>query len=129
MLINYTSPDLLSPPISHINSKSSYLFFFLHYMDPYMDEKWKLSKNKSSRNSSVRRESSSTAAAAATTSSSGDGSSAYLKRSSSMPAARAANTGPSSFTSRCTNVVKEQRSRFYIMKRCVTMLICWRDYP
>ncbi|KAK8950162.1 hypothetical protein KSP40_PGU009929 [Platanthera guangdongensis] len=70
-----------------------------------MDEKWKLSKNKSS-------------------------------RSSSLPAARTrtrtvagSDDGHPSFTSRCTNVVKEQRSRFYILRRCVKMLVCWRDYP
>ncbi|CAL9059768.1 unnamed protein product, partial [Musa banksii] len=34
-----------------------------------------------------------------------------------------------SFPSRCASLVKEQRARFYIMRRCVTMLICWRDYP
>ncbi|THU68253.1 hypothetical protein C4D60_Mb08t01970 [Musa balbisiana] len=36
---------------------------------------------------------------------------------------------PRSFTSRCVRLVKEQRGRFYIMRRCVTMLVCWRDYP
>jgi hypothetical protein len=24
-------------------------------------------------------------------------------------------------------LAKEQRARFYIMRRCVTMLVCWRD--
>ncbi|XP_047329631.1 small polypeptide DEVIL 11 [Impatiens glandulifera] len=33
-----------------------------------------------------------------------------------------------SFTRRCARLVKEQRARFYIMRRCVTMLICWREY-
>ncbi|XP_042413659.1 small polypeptide DEVIL 11-like [Zingiber officinale] len=33
-----------------------------------------------------------------------------------------------SFSSRCAGMVKEQRARFYIVRRCVTMLICWRDY-
>ncbi|KAL9165015.1 hypothetical protein ABFS82_06G143200 [Erythranthe guttata] len=32
-----------------------------------------------------------------------------------------------SFTRKCASLVKEQRARFYIMRRCVTMLICWRD--
>ncbi|URE42685.1 DVL family [Musa troglodytarum] len=36
---------------------------------------------------------------------------------------------PGSFSSRFASLVKEQRARFYIMRRCVTMLICWRDYP
>lgn len=33
-----------------------------------------------------------------------------------------------SFPGRCARLVKEQRARFYIMRRCVTMLVCWRDY-
>ncbi|CAN4106813.1 unnamed protein product [Withania somnifera] len=32
------------------------------------------------------------------------------------------------FTRKCANLFKEQRAKFYIMRRCVTMLICWRDY-
>jgi hypothetical protein len=28
---------------------------------------------------------------------------------------------------RLARLVKEQRARFYIMRRCVTMLLCWRD--
>ncbi|KAK8925686.1 hypothetical protein KSP39_PZI019024 [Platanthera zijinensis] len=72
-----------------------------------MDEKWKLSKNKSSsRNSRISRQEEETRTVAG----SDDG---------QQP----------SFTSRCTNVVKEQRSRFYILRRCVKMLVCWRDYP
>ncbi|OAY85640.1 hypothetical protein ACMD2_14489 [Ananas comosus] len=91
-------------------------------MELYMDEKWKLTK-KGSRGGSRR------VAAAA-----GDG----LKRSASArdaaatgrrSAAAAAAASPASFSSRCASLVKEQRARFYIMRRCVTMLICWRDYP
>ncbi|CAN0906829.1 Small polypeptide DEVIL 8, partial [Linum grandiflorum] len=33
-----------------------------------------------------------------------------------------------SFSRKCARLVKEQRARFYIIRRCVTMLICWRDY-
>ncbi|KAK1409452.1 hypothetical protein QVD17_35978 [Tagetes erecta] len=32
------------------------------------------------------------------------------------------------FTRKCARLVKQQRARFYIMRRCVTMLVCWRDY-
>ncbi|KAF0923918.1 hypothetical protein E2562_007759 [Oryza meyeriana var. granulata] len=35
----------------------------------------------------------------------------------------------SSFPRRCARFVKEQRARLYIVRRCVTMLACWRDYP
>lgn len=34
-----------------------------------------------------------------------------------------------SFARRCSSLVKEQRARFYIMRRCIIMLICWREYP
>ncbi|OAY68115.1 hypothetical protein ACMD2_11635 [Ananas comosus] len=43
---------------------------------------------------------------------------------------RGRGRGPGrSFLNRCARLVKEQRARFYIARRCVTMLICWRDYP
>ncbi|CAL9040675.1 unnamed protein product [Musa banksii] len=86
-------------------------------MEIYTDEKWKLSK-KESRNScsGSRRE------VAAT-----EGGGHFLKGSSSTKEGR--RKPPRSFSSRCAGLVKEQRARFYIMRRCVTMLICWRDYP
>ncbi|XP_062203341.1 small polypeptide DEVIL 11-like [Phragmites australis] len=40
----------------------------------------------------------------------------------------ASSRGPSrSVPGRLASLVKEQRARFYIMRRCVTMLVCWRD--
>ncbi|GMI84879.1 DEVIL 11, ROTUNDIFOLIA like 8 [Hibiscus trionum] len=71
----------------------------------YFDEKWKFSKKQTS---SSRSPSSS--------------SSFIVKNSSASSAKRCA------FTRKCARLVKEQRARFYIMRRCVTMLICWRDY-
>ncbi|CAM0955208.1 unnamed protein product [Alopecurus aequalis] len=37
----------------------------------------------------------------------------------------------SSFARRCARLVREQRARLYIARRCVTMLACWRerDHP
>ncbi|CAN6568529.1 unnamed protein product [Malus baccata var. baccata] len=32
-----------------------------------------------------------------------------------------------SFGRRCNMLVKEQRARFYILRRCVTMLLCWHE--
>ncbi|XP_062208764.1 small polypeptide ROTUNDIFOLIA LIKE 3-like [Phragmites australis] len=29
---------------------------------------------------------------------------------------------------KCVETVKEHRARFYIVRRCVSMLVCWRDY-
>ncbi|KAB2031540.1 hypothetical protein ERO13_A05G293900v2 [Gossypium hirsutum] len=31
------------------------------------------------------------------------------------------------FGRRCSRLVKEQRARFYILRRCVTMLVCWHE--
>ncbi|XP_058765245.1 small polypeptide DEVIL 11-like [Vicia villosa] len=31
------------------------------------------------------------------------------------------------FARKCVRLVEEQRARFYIMRRCVIMLICWND--
>ncbi|XP_058211570.1 small polypeptide DEVIL 13-like [Rhododendron vialii] len=33
----------------------------------------------------------------------------------------------SAFVRRCSSLAKEQRARFYIMRRCVTMLVCWHS--
>ncbi|KAM1439293.1 hypothetical protein FF1_012736 [Malus domestica] len=32
------------------------------------------------------------------------------------------------FSRKCARLVKEQRARFYVVRCCVTMLICWHDY-
>ncbi|KAK6270729.1 hypothetical protein POUND7_007827 [Theobroma cacao] len=72
----------------------------------YFDDKWKLSKKESS----SRSRSSST--------------SSFIKNSSSSSSSHKR----CAFTRKCARLVKEQRARFYIMRRCVTMLICWRDY-
>ncbi|GFP93571.1 hypothetical protein PHJA_001501500 [Phtheirospermum japonicum] len=50
------------------------------------------------------------------------------KESLSRSCRRSSFTGKCSFTRKCAALVKEQRARFYIVRRCVTMLICWRDY-
>ncbi|XP_062209203.1 small polypeptide DEVIL 11-like [Phragmites australis] len=98
-------------------------------MEFYVDEKWKFSKK--SRNNGSRRVPGAGAGV-------GD---SFLKRSSSMRdvqaigrrasgggAAAAGGCPPQpSFSSRCAGLVKEQRARFYIMRRCVTMLVCWKD--
>ncbi|RRT54933.1 hypothetical protein B296_00034662 [Ensete ventricosum] len=89
----------------------------------YMDEKWKVA-NKESRNS--RSGDRRVVAAAAE-----EGGGPFLKRSASTREGRRRTTTmiktSRSFTSRCASQVKEQRARLYIMRRCVTMLVCWRD--
>ncbi|OAY53296.1 small polypeptide DEVIL 19 [Manihot esculenta] len=29
------------------------------------------------------------------------------------------------FTTKCVSLIKEQRARIYILRRCATMLLCW----
>ncbi|XAR53298.1 hypothetical protein NMG60_11021800 [Bertholletia excelsa] len=33
-----------------------------------------------------------------------------------------------SFRRRCLYMYKQQRARFYIIGRCVSMLLCWHDH-
>ncbi|KAG6578688.1 hypothetical protein SDJN02_21333, partial [Cucurbita argyrosperma subsp. argyrosperma] len=49
-------------------------------------------------------------------------------RSSSFPLIKTSSHRRCSFTRKCARLVEQQRARFYIMRRCVTMLICWHDY-
>ncbi|KMT18349.1 hypothetical protein BVRB_2g025060 [Beta vulgaris subsp. vulgaris] len=69
----------------------------------YFDEKWKLSKKEGSRRTVSSRSSSS-----------------FLSGNSSNRRC--------AFSRKCARLVKEQRAKFYIMRRCVAMLICWREY-
>ncbi|KAL5217454.1 hypothetical protein ABZP36_018138 [Zizania latifolia] len=98
-------------------------------MEFYVDEKWKFSKK--SRNNGSRR-----VPGGGVGGTVGD---PFLKRSASSRDPRVigdrrvgggvgggAAAAPS-FSSRCAGLVKEQRARFYIMRRCVTMLVCWKD--
>jgi hypothetical protein len=83
-------------------------------MEMYMDDKSKMLFRKGGSRRS--------AAAAAV----GEGSPAaagLLKRRTSSRGTPAARSVPG----RLASLVKEQRARFYIMRRCVTMLVCWRD--
>uniref|UniRef100_A0ACD5XFE4 Uncharacterized protein n=1 Tax=Avena sativa TaxID=4498 RepID=A0ACD5XFE4_AVESA len=109
------------------------------------DEKWKLSKKGKCR--SGRNYYYPDAAAGASTSSAASGG---LSRSysASVTATRDGATASSSsgsgsssseqqrqeqesrrrLSKKCVEAVKEHRARFYIVRRCVSMLVCWRDY-
>ncbi|CAL5203166.1 unnamed protein product [Lathyrus oleraceus] len=69
----------------------------------YLDEKWKLSSKTqvSSSNSSLMKK--------------------KKKKKNSTHQRKCA------FARKCVRLVKEQRARFYIMRRCVIMLLCWND--
>ncbi|GMG98269.1 hypothetical protein Nepgr_000109 [Nepenthes gracilis] len=55
-----------------------------------------------------------------------------LRRSSSSttknspPLSGSLSQKSSAFTRKCSTLAKEHKARFYIMKRCVAMLLCWR---
>ncbi|RZB69433.1 hypothetical protein D0Y65_038976 [Glycine soja] len=49
--------------------------------------------------------------------------SSIMKNSSSSSTQRKC-----AFARKCARLVKEQRARFYIMRHCVIMLICWHEY-
>ncbi|XP_022947283.1 uncharacterized protein LOC111451193 [Cucurbita moschata] len=101
-----------------------------------MEEKWKLSRKESSSSSSksfFSRTSSSKlpllrslshkhtpSAAAAAAASSSAKSPFDLRRSSSQK-------NPS-IGHKCSSLAKEQKARFYIMRRCVAMLVCWHKH-
>ena len=72
-----------------------------------MDAKWKLSKKGSRRSAAV-------APVAAT------GSTVGIKGRTPSGSGR-------SVSGRLASLAREQRARFYIVRRCVTMLVCWRD--
>ncbi|GMH30586.1 hypothetical protein Nepgr_032429 [Nepenthes gracilis] len=67
----------------------------------YLDEKWKLSKKEGCLRGS---------------------------RCSISPLIGNSSNRRCAFSRKCARLVKEQRARFYIVRRCVTMLICWREY-
>lgn len=39
------------------------------------------------------------------------------------------NSSSSSFGRKCSNLVKKQRTKFYILRRCVALLLCSHDRP
>jgi hypothetical protein len=88
-----------------------------------MDEKWKLSKKEgsSSFTRSFSTKSSSSKAPLLRTSS--------LKSSSpKCPLPRSFSQKNSSISHKCSSLAKEQKARFYIMRRCVAMLVCWHKH-
>ena len=103
-----------------------------------MDEKWKLSKKEASGNhcSSSSKFSLSRSFSAKSISSkspllrssSQKSSSCSSSSSSKLPLPRSSSQKSPSISSKCSNLAKEQKARFYIMRRCVAMLVCWRKH-
>nr|XP_043609206.1 small polypeptide DEVIL 13 [Erigeron canadensis] len=111
-----------------------------------MDKKWKLSKedpcNHSSKSSSLFSRSVSQKNSSSTKSpllrSFSTKSSSLFSRSSSQKnkshqhhpcdLSRSSSQKCANFTRKCGSLAKEQKARFYIVKRCVTMLVCWKKH-
>ena len=39
-----------------------------------------------------------------------------------------AENGGLSFCKKCGYIVKKQRAKFYILRRCISMLLCWHEH-
>ncbi|KAL4191224.1 hypothetical protein AMTRI_Chr07g28730 [Amborella trichopoda] len=46
---------------------------------------------------------------------------------SSSSSSSSSSQSKCSFCCRCRRLAKERRARFYILRRCVLMLVCWQD--
>ncbi|KAL0369830.1 UNVERIFIED_CONTAM: hypothetical protein Scaly_0380300 [Sesamum calycinum] len=107
-------------------------------MEHYMDEKWKITskddKNSHWHNSSSGKSSSlprSVSQRGSTTKSLKNP--FNLSRSASQKSAstksslsRSSSQRCSEFTRKCSSLAKEQKAKFYIVKRCITMLVSWK---
>ncbi|XP_057782850.1 small polypeptide DEVIL 13-like [Salvia miltiorrhiza] len=94
-------------------------------MEYYMDEKWKLSKEDRPHSSSKASMSRSVSTKSSLQKSfSTKNPFGHSSSKSSLP--RSSSQRCSGFTRKCTNLAKEQKAKFYIVKRCITMLVSWK---
>ncbi|XVF05482.1 hypothetical protein REPUB_Repub05bG0175900 [Reevesia pubescens] len=104
-----------------------------------MDEKWKISKKEAS--AGIHCSSSSKFSLTRSFSTKSISSKSPLLRSSSQksscssssssskcPLPRSYSQKSSSISRKCSSLAKEQKARFYIMRRCVAMLVCWHKH-
>lgn len=107
----------------------------------YMDEIWKPSKKEGSstshtkslfaRSSSIKSSSSKSPFARSSSSKSPLLRSFSQKGSSpkcSLPRSFSQKSSSNSISHKCSSLAKEQKARFYIMRRCVAMLVCWHKH-
>ncbi|KAK8490417.1 hypothetical protein V6N11_083561 [Hibiscus sabdariffa] len=104
-----------------------------------MDEKWKLSKKEapgthcsSSSKFSLARSFSTKSVSSKSpllrsSSQKNSCSSSSSSSSSKCPLPRSFSQKPS-ISRKCSSMAKEQKARFYIMRRCVAMLVCWHKH-
>ncbi|KAL5202492.1 hypothetical protein ABZP36_013444 [Zizania latifolia] len=58
----------------------------------------------------------------------GDGRTPSSSPSSQIPPPRRRSAKPAELRRRCYAVLKRQRTRLYILRRCVCMLLCWHEH-
>ncbi|KAL2486440.1 ROTUNDIFOLIA like 5 [Abeliophyllum distichum] len=105
-------------------------------MEYYMDEKWKLSKD--DKNTSLSRSVSQKCSTKSPLLRSLTKKNSFnLSRSSSQKSCTSSNKSSMSrsssqrcaeFTRKCSSLAKEQKAKLYIVKRCITMLVCWKKH-
>ncbi|KAG7035395.1 hypothetical protein SDJN02_02191, partial [Cucurbita argyrosperma subsp. argyrosperma] len=98
-----------------------------------MEEKWKLSRKESSSSSSksfFSRTSSSKLPLLRSLSHKHTPSAAAASSSAKSPSdlRRSSSQKNPSIGHKCSSLAKEQKARFYIMRRCVAMLVCWHKH-
>ncbi|EEF41956.1 small polypeptide DEVIL 13 [Ricinus communis] len=100
-----------------------------------MDEKWKPSKKEGSssfvRSFSTKSSSSKSPLLRSSSlkiSSSPSSSSSSSNNNNKCPLPRSYSQKSSSISRKCSSLAKEQKARFYIMRRCVAMLVCWHKH-
>ncbi|CAN4101796.1 unnamed protein product [Withania somnifera] len=103
-------------------------------MEYYMDEKWKLSKedpNNHSYNSSSKSSLRRSYSQHCTTSSDPPLPRSFSQKTSSSSKSRLSNGSTqrsTNFKSKCSTMAKEQKAKFYIVKRCIAMLVRWNKH-
>ncbi|WMV35921.1 hypothetical protein MTR67_029306 [Solanum verrucosum] len=105
-------------------------------MEYYMDERWKLSKDDPCCHSysSSNNKSSSLFRSFSQKSPNSNISSlprSFSQKNSSTSKCRltkSASQRCANFRSKCSNLAKEQKSKFYIVKRCIGMLVRWKKH-
>ncbi|KAI4322125.1 hypothetical protein L6164_021845 [Bauhinia variegata] len=103
-----------------------------------MDEKWKTPKKESGSSNQLSSSSNKSLFSRSFSTKSSSTNSPLLRSFSqkSSSSSKCTNSNlPRSFSQKnssigrkCTNLAKEQKARFYIMRRCVAMLVCWHKH-
>ncbi|XP_061368479.1 small polypeptide DEVIL 9-like [Gastrolobium bilobum] len=97
-----------------------------------MDEKWKVSKKEAGGSTSQATTSTKSLFSRSCSTRDSSSNSSLLRSFSQKSSSTSKSNLPRSFSQKnpsigrkCTNIAKEQKARFYIMRRCVAMLVCW----